>query len=242
MRDGAARARPRQRRGRSRDLGGAAAARRAVRARRRSTGPGFPPNPPVDRVDFEPDAELVAELLQPGDHLVGHSYGGVISLLAAAPRSERVRSLTVIEPPATTVAAGQPRGRRVRRRRSGALRVGRERRPRGVPAEVPARGRLGASTRPHRSRRISRRARRRSWSSAVRGRRRSRSTRSPRRRSRSSSSPGATTRPSTRSATCSSERASQRSASCSRASATPSSATRTSTRRSPTSSSERSAS
>ena len=50
--------------------------------------PGFPPNPPVERVDFEPDAELVAGLLEPGDHLVGHSYGGVISLLAAALRPE----------------------------------------------------------------------------------------------------------------------------------------------------------
>ena len=66
--------------------------------------PGFPPNPPVDRVDFEPDAKLVADLLEPGDHLVGHSYGGVISLLAAAARPV-LRSLTVIEPPATRVAA-----------------------------------------------------------------------------------------------------------------------------------------
>ncbi len=70
--------------------------------------PGFPPNPPVDRVDFERDAALVADLLQPGDHLVGHSYGGVISLLAAAAAPDRLRSLTVIEPPATSVAAGDP--------------------------------------------------------------------------------------------------------------------------------------
>ncbi len=70
--------------------------------------PGFPPNPPVARVDFEADAELVAGLLQPGDHVVGHSYGGVISLLAAASRPELVRSLTVIEPPATRVAHDDP--------------------------------------------------------------------------------------------------------------------------------------
>jgi len=70
--------------------------------------PGFPPNPPVGRVDFEEDAELVAGLLEPGDHLVGHSYGGVISLLAAASRPELVRSLTVIEPPATHVAIDDP--------------------------------------------------------------------------------------------------------------------------------------
>ena len=70
--------------------------------------PGFPPNPPVEQVDFETDAELVAGLLEPGDHLVGHSYGGVISLLAAARRPELVRSLTVIEPPATRVALDHP--------------------------------------------------------------------------------------------------------------------------------------
>ena len=70
--------------------------------------PGFPPNPPADRVDFEWDAALVAELLEPGDHLVGHSYGGVISMLAAAQKPAAVRSLTVIEPPSTSVAEGNP--------------------------------------------------------------------------------------------------------------------------------------
>ena len=70
--------------------------------------PGFPPGPAVERVDFEQDAALVAGLLRPGDHLVGHSYGGVITLLAAASRPELLRSLTVIEPPATRVALGDP--------------------------------------------------------------------------------------------------------------------------------------
>jgi pimeloyl-ACP methyl ester carboxylesterase len=70
--------------------------------------PGFPPNPPVDRVDFEADAQLVAGLLEPGDHLVGHSYGGVVALLAAASRPEAIASLTLIEPPATRVAVGIP--------------------------------------------------------------------------------------------------------------------------------------
>jgi pimeloyl-ACP methyl ester carboxylesterase len=70
--------------------------------------PGFPPQPPAARVDFESDAALVARLLDVGDHLVGHSYGGVIALLAAALRPETLTSLTVIEPPATRVAAGDP--------------------------------------------------------------------------------------------------------------------------------------
>ena len=70
--------------------------------------PGSPPNPPVERVDFEEHAPLVAELLADGAHLVGHSYGGVISLYAAGLRPEAVRSLTVIEPPAFGVARGDP--------------------------------------------------------------------------------------------------------------------------------------
>lgn len=70
--------------------------------------PGFPPGPPVARVDFEEHARLVADGLEAGDHLVGHSYGGVIALLAAALRSNAVRSLAVIEPPATRVALEVP--------------------------------------------------------------------------------------------------------------------------------------
>ena len=70
--------------------------------------PGFPPNPPVERVDFEKDADLVSRLLRHGDHVVGHSYGGVISLLAAAARPDLPASLTVIEPPATSVALDDP--------------------------------------------------------------------------------------------------------------------------------------
>ncbi len=70
--------------------------------------PGFPLGPPVERADFEVDAGWVAALLEPGDHLVGHSYGGVVSLLAAARRPEALRSLTVIEPPATRVALDVP--------------------------------------------------------------------------------------------------------------------------------------
>src|SRR3990172_3787088 len=72
--------------------------------------PGFPPNEPVDEASFEWDAPLVAEQLGDGTHLVGHSYGGVVSLLAAALRPEAVRSLTVIEPPCMKIAAGNPAG------------------------------------------------------------------------------------------------------------------------------------
>jgi pimeloyl-ACP methyl ester carboxylesterase len=102
------------------------------------TRPGFPPNPPVEPIDFELDAPLVARQLDRGAHatrpvspesrresaerslrdtgdersfaahLVGHSYGGIVCLLAAALRPDAVRSLTVIEPSCFGVAAGVP--------------------------------------------------------------------------------------------------------------------------------------
>src|SRR6266566_4689643 len=68
--------------------------------------PGYPPNPPLERLDFEQQATEIGELVHAGDHLVGHSYGGVISLLIAA--QQPVRSLTVNEPPAFGVARGDP--------------------------------------------------------------------------------------------------------------------------------------
>ena len=69
---------------------------------------GFGGSPPDGRVDFERDADDIAELLGDGAHLVGHSYGGVVSLLAAARRPDAVRSLTVIEPPALALVRGTP--------------------------------------------------------------------------------------------------------------------------------------
>jgi pimeloyl-ACP methyl ester carboxylesterase len=69
--------------------------------------PGFPGGPPAERVDFETDAAWLAPLLAPGDHLCGHSYGGVVCLLAAL-HAPGLASLTVIEPPATRVARGHP--------------------------------------------------------------------------------------------------------------------------------------
>jgi len=67
---------------------------------------GYPPNPPLERIDFERQAEELAPLLGDGAHLVGHSYGGVISLLLAARHPDAVCSLTVNEPPAFAVARG----------------------------------------------------------------------------------------------------------------------------------------
>jgi pimeloyl-ACP methyl ester carboxylesterase len=69
---------------------------------------GYPPNPPLERIDFDRQADELAPLLEDGAHLVGHSYGGVIALLIAARHPEAVRSLAVSEPPAFAVARGEP--------------------------------------------------------------------------------------------------------------------------------------
>ncbi len=69
---------------------------------------GFPPGPDVESVDYEDEAAWLDRFLEPGAHLVGHSYGGVIALYAAARRPELVHSLTVVEPPALAVARGNP--------------------------------------------------------------------------------------------------------------------------------------
>jgi pimeloyl-ACP methyl ester carboxylesterase len=69
---------------------------------------GFPPGPDVERVDYEDEAVWLDQFLEPGAHLVGHSYGGVITLFAAARRPGLLRSLTVIEPPCLLVARGNP--------------------------------------------------------------------------------------------------------------------------------------
>jgi pimeloyl-ACP methyl ester carboxylesterase len=72
------------------------------------TRSGYPPRPPESRIDFGEQADELAGLLERGDHLVGHSYGGVVCLLAAAARAELLGSLTVCEPPAFRVAREHP--------------------------------------------------------------------------------------------------------------------------------------
>jgi pimeloyl-ACP methyl ester carboxylesterase len=70
--------------------------------------PGHGQSPPA-RQDFEPESALVADqLLDQPSHLVGHSYGGIVSMYAAALRPENVLSLTIVEPPSTAVARGIP--------------------------------------------------------------------------------------------------------------------------------------
>jgi pimeloyl-ACP methyl ester carboxylesterase len=70
--------------------------------------PGFAGSTALARGDFDLEAPLFAELLGGGSHLIGHSYGGVIALLAAALRPDAVRSLIVSEPGLMRLAAGDP--------------------------------------------------------------------------------------------------------------------------------------
>ena len=64
---------------------------------------GFVPNPPEAGSDFDVDAGDIAELLDEGAHLVGHSYGGLVALLAAARRPDAVHSLCLFEPAAPSL-------------------------------------------------------------------------------------------------------------------------------------------
>lgn len=54
------------------------------------------------------DGHLVLDLLGEGGHLVGHSFGGVVALCAAAERPEAIRSLTLIEPALHQLAIADP--------------------------------------------------------------------------------------------------------------------------------------
>ena len=69
---------------------------------------GYPPNPPLESIDFEHQARELEPLLGGGAHVLGFSYGGVIALLLADLAPEQVRSLAVIEPPAFGVAPEHP--------------------------------------------------------------------------------------------------------------------------------------
>lgn len=85
-----------------------AARRRLVLMDRRGYGasPDLPPGP--YRSDYAVDAEDVVRLLGDGAHLVGHSYGAVAAMLAAASRPDLVRSLCLIQPGALRAAESHP--------------------------------------------------------------------------------------------------------------------------------------
>jgi len=69
---------------------------------------GYGSSPPTVRADFDVDAADIAALLESPTDLVGHSYGAVVALLAAARRPDAVRTLTLVEPAAFALARGDP--------------------------------------------------------------------------------------------------------------------------------------
>jgi pimeloyl-ACP methyl ester carboxylesterase len=80
------------------------ATRRVVAMDRR----GYGASPDTLRSDYEVDAGDIVKLLGAGAHLVGHSYGAVSAMVAAARRPDLVRSLTLIQPGCLQVAAEDP--------------------------------------------------------------------------------------------------------------------------------------
>jgi len=77
------------------------------------TRAGYGDTTPIAGVNVLDDAADVVELLGKGAHLVGTSMGGIVAMNAAAMAPGRVRSLTVIEPPAFALVADLADVRRV---------------------------------------------------------------------------------------------------------------------------------
>ena len=69
---------------------------------------GYGRSPAARGEDFLVDAEDIAELMGDGAHLVGHSYGGLGALLAAARRPDATLSLTLLEPAAFSLGQRHP--------------------------------------------------------------------------------------------------------------------------------------
>jgi pimeloyl-ACP methyl ester carboxylesterase len=61
--------------------------------------------------DFLRDADDIADLMGDGAHLVGHSYGGLGVLVAAARRPDATLSLTLLEPAAFALGQHHPAAR-----------------------------------------------------------------------------------------------------------------------------------
>ena len=70
--------------------------------------PGFGASPSRGPDDMVPDSVWIAEKLGDSSHLIGHSWGGAESLLAAARRPEAVRSLILVEPALDLLASDDP--------------------------------------------------------------------------------------------------------------------------------------
>jgi pimeloyl-ACP methyl ester carboxylesterase len=72
---------------------------------------GYGRSPAADGEDFLVDAQDIAELMGGGAHLVGHSYGGLGVMHAAARRPAATLSMTLLEPAAFALGQQDPAGR-----------------------------------------------------------------------------------------------------------------------------------
>jgi pimeloyl-ACP methyl ester carboxylesterase len=61
-----------------------------------------------DQGGYEANVRDIVSWLDRGAHLIGHSYGGVLAMAAAARAPELVKSLVIIEPPAFGVTIQHP--------------------------------------------------------------------------------------------------------------------------------------
>lgn len=69
---------------------------------------GYGRSPVADGEDYLADADDLLVLIGAGAHVVGHSYGGLSAMIAAARRPHAVLSLTLLEPPAAQLAGHDP--------------------------------------------------------------------------------------------------------------------------------------
>ncbi len=72
---------------------------------------GYGNSPAAYGEDFLSDADDIAELMGDGAHLVGHSYGGLGVLFAAARRPQATLSIALLEPAAFTLGQDHPAAR-----------------------------------------------------------------------------------------------------------------------------------
>ena len=86
--------------------------------------PGFGQTPSRGPDDMQADSVWASAELGDGAHLIGHSFGGAVALLAAARRPSAVRSLILIEPALIPLLPGSRAMRTNRGARADFLRMG----------------------------------------------------------------------------------------------------------------------
>jgi len=69
---------------------------------------GYGSSPTAAGEDYIVDADDIVSLLGGGAHLVGHSYGGLGAMFAAARNPEACRSLTLLEAPVSSIVPDHP--------------------------------------------------------------------------------------------------------------------------------------